>query len=155
MRLDKQQLAFRPCTLVLLISLALFATQVVRGNVSGKIVRDGKSADGSLHGCVTDAVTKKPLPGVTVSAFVPGNNKIGNNFKEVQTDAEGYFRFPELPVSAVTVQFDKKGYQSCKRPGIAIKERTTVRLNIEFLPQELESGADNSEYPIIRLLQAY
>ena len=106
--------------------------------------------EGILHGYVTDAVTKKPLSGVTVSAMVPGTN----NSKEVTTDADGYFRFAQLPASQVTVQFDKKGYQSFKRPNITVKERTSVKLNIEFLPEEIGADSDNSEYPILRLLQA-
>src|SRR5215469_9121928 len=88
--------------------------------------------EGVLNGYVTDAVTKKPLPGVTVSAFVPGTN----NLKEVLTDADGYFRFAELPSSQVTVEFNKKGYQPAKRPNVTIKEKTSVKLNVEFLPED-------------------
>jgi hypothetical protein len=111
---------------------------------------DTGKIEGILHGYVTDAVTKKPLSGVTVSAVVPGTN----NSKEVTTDADGYFRFAQLPASQVTVQFDKKGYQSFKRPNVTVKERTSVKLNIEFLPEEIGADSDNSEYPILRLLQA-
>ena len=106
--------------------------------------------EGVLHGYVTDAVTKKPLSGVTVSAIVPGTN----NPKEVQTDSEGYFRFAQLPVAQVTVQFDKKGYQSAKRPNVSIREKTSVKLNVEFLPEEVGSSSDNSDFPILRLLEA-
>ena len=106
--------------------------------------------EGVLHGYVTDAVTKKPLSGVTVSAMVPGTN----NSKEVLTDADGYFRFAQLPASQVTVHFDKKGYQSYKRPNVTVKEKTSVKLNIEFLPEEVDSDSGDSEYPILRLLQA-
>lgn len=106
--------------------------------------------EGILNGYVTDAVTKKPLSGVTVSATVPGTG----NQTEVLTDADGYFRFAQLPASQVTVQFDKKGYQSYKRPNVTIREKTSIRLNIEFLPEEMDSDSDNSEYPILRLLQA-
>ncbi len=106
--------------------------------------------EGILNGYVTDAVTKKPLSGVTVSATVPGTG----NLTEVLTDADGYFRFAQLPASQVTVQFDKKGYQSYKRPNVTIREKTSIKLNIEFLPEEMESESDNSEYPILRLLQA-
>jgi hypothetical protein len=106
--------------------------------------------EGVLHGYVTDAVTKKPLPGVTVSAIVPGTT----NAREVQTDSDGYFRFSQLPISQVTVQFDKKGYQSAKRPNVAIREKTSVKLNLEFLPEDVGSSSDNSDFPILRLLEA-
>jgi Carboxypeptidase regulatory-like domain len=106
--------------------------------------------DGILNGYVTDAITKKPLPGVTVSATVPGSS----NSTEVQTDADGYFRFSQLPGSQVTVQFDKKGYQSYRRPNVMVGDKGPIKLNVEFLPDEIESETDNSEYPILRLLQA-
>jgi hypothetical protein len=106
--------------------------------------------EGVLNGYVTDAVTKKPLSGVIVSATVPGTN----NLKEVLTDADGYFRFPELPGSQVTVEFNKKGYQSAKRPNITVREKTAVKLNVEFLPQDGDPDSGNNEYPILRMLQA-
>src|SRR5580693_177438 len=90
--------------------------------------------DGVLNGYVTDAVTKKPLPGVTVSATVPGSS----SSTEVQTDADGYFWFSQLPGSQVTVQFDKKGYQSYKRPNLTVGEKTSIKLNVEFSPDEME-----------------
>ncbi|HVV05961.1 MAG TPA: carboxypeptidase-like regulatory domain-containing protein [Puia sp.] len=129
--------------LLLVFPLALCS----RANVytgSGKI-------EGVLHGYVTDAITKKPLPGVTVSALIPGTN----NSREVTTDADGYFRFVQLPGSQVTVQFDKKGYQSYKRPNVTVKEKTAVKLNIEFLPEEGGSDSDdaNAEYPVLRMMQ--
>jgi hypothetical protein len=128
----------------LLLTLIFPLALCVKANTgNGKV-------EGVLHGYVTDAVTKKPLPGVTVSALVPGTN----NSREVTTDADGYYRFAQLPSSQVTVQFDKKGYQSCKRPNITVKEKTSVKLNVEFLPEELGSDSDNSEYPLMRMMQA-
>src|SRR5258708_5109411 len=125
---------------LLIFPLALWARA---DSGSGKV-------EGILHGYVTDAVTKKPLSGVTVSAMVPGTN----NSKEVLTDADGYFRFAQLPGSQVTVHFDKKGYQSYKRPNVTVKEKTSVKLNIEFIPEDIGSDSGDSEYPILRLLQA-
>ena len=129
--------------LLLVFPLALCSRANVN-TVNGKI-------EGVLHGVVTDAITKKPLPGVTVSALIPGTN----NSREVTTDADGYFRFVQLPGSQVTVQFDKKGYQSCKRPNISVKEKTAVKLNIEFLPEEVGPDTDdaNAEYPVLRMMQ--
>src|SRR3984885_5896917 len=116
---------------LLLVSLILPVALLAKAN-TGKL-------EGVLHGYVTDAVTKKPLSGVIVSAMVPGTN----NLKEVLTDADGYFRFPQLPASQVTVEFNKKGYQSAKRPNITVREKTAVKLNIEFLPEDddLNSGS--------------
>jgi Carboxypeptidase regulatory-like domain len=107
--------------------------------------------DGVLNGYVTDAVTKKPLSGVVVSATVPGSTSTC----EVLTDADGYFRFLQLPAgSPITVSFDKKGYQSTKRPNVNVGEKSSIKLNVEFQPQETDAESDNSEFPILRLLQA-
>jgi hypothetical protein len=107
--------------------------------------------DGVLNGYVTDAVTKKPLSGVVVSATVPGSSST----TEVLTDADGYFRFAQLPSGTpVTVSFDKKGYQPTKRPNVNVGEKTSIKLNIEFQPQDIDNNSDNSEFPILRLLQA-
>lgn len=111
---------------------------------------DTGKMEGVLHGYVTDAVTKKPLCGVTVLAFVPGTN----SSKEVQTDSDGYFRISQLPATQVTVTFDKKGYQATRRPNVSIREKTSVKLNVEFLPEEMSSNSDRSDYPILRLLEA-
>ena len=127
--------------LLFLLLLLPFALCVKAG--TGKM-------EGVLHGYVTDAVTKKPLSGVTVMAFVPGTN----SSREVQTDSDGYFRISLLPATQVTVSFDKKGYQSTKRPNVAIREKTSVKLNVEFLPEDVSSSSDNSDYPILRLLDA-
>ncbi|MBN9379855.1 MAG: carboxypeptidase regulatory-like domain-containing protein [Chitinophagaceae bacterium] len=134
----------RKLTKWLLLLLVLPLALCVKANTgNGKV-------EGILHGYVTDAVTKKPLSGVTVSALVPGTN----NSREVTTNADGYYRFAQLPAAQVTVQFDKKGYQSCKRPNITVKEKISVKLNVEFLPEVLGSDSDNSEYPLLRLMQA-
>lgn len=109
---------------------------------------EGK-VEGVLHGCVTDAVTKKPLPGVTVLAILPGTNVS----KQATTDSDGYFHFLQLPGAQVTVQFEKKGYQPCKRPGVTLKERESIKLDIECLPDEMGVNA-NAEYPLLRLLEA-
>ena len=106
--------------------------------------------DGVLNGYVTDAVTKKPLSGVVVSATVPGSASA----TEVLTDTDGYFRFAQLPGAQVTITFDKKGYQSAKRPNVNVGEKGPIKLNIEFQPEEMDTESDKSEFPILRLLQA-
>ena len=106
--------------------------------------------DGVLNGYVTDAITKKPLCGVVVSAKVPGST----NTCEVLTDADGYFRFAQLPGTQVTISFDKKGYQPTKRPNVSVGDKSPIKLNIEFQPAEGDPESDNSEFPILRFFQA-
>jgi hypothetical protein len=105
--------------------------------------------EGIVNGYVTDAVTKKPLPGVVVSATIPGSS----NQTEVLTDENGYFRFVQLPGTQVTIQFDKKGYQSYKRPNVSVREKTAVRLNVECLPDDMGTDSDDSQSPILHWLQ--
>src|ERR1700744_612075 len=112
----------------LLFFLLIFPITLLAKAGTGKL-------EGVLNCYVTDAATKKPLSGVTVSATVPGTNVQ----KEVQTDADGYFRFPQLPPTQVNVYFDKKGYQPCKRSNITISLDKSIRLNIEFQPDEIDS----------------
>lgn len=134
--------------LLLLLPAALCARAGIATSCAAK-AGIGK-VEGVLNGYVTNAVTKKPLCGVVVSATIPGTN----HQEEVLTDADGYFRFVELPSSQVTVEFNKKGYQSCKRPNVTIKDKTSVKLNVEFLPEDEDANSPNSEQPVLRLLQA-
>ena len=128
----------------------LFFLLLLPLSMIGKAADIGK-VEGVLNGYVTDAITKKPLSGVVVCAMIPGTNLQ----REVTTDADGYFRFVELPAaSQVTVEFNKKGYQSFKRGNITIKEKTSVKLNVEFAPQNDDMDSA-TEYPVLRLLQAY
>ena len=126
----------------LLLLLLLFPLSLWAKGVPGK-------TEGIVNGYVTDAVTKKPLPGVVVSAIVPGSN----SQTEVLTDENGYFRFLQLPGTQVTIQFDKKGYQSYKRPNVSVREKTAVKLNVECLPDVEGADSDDSESPILHLLQ--
>lgn len=127
----------------------LFFLLLLSASLYGRAAGIGK-VEGVLNGYVTDAITKKPLPGVVVCAVIPGTNLQ----KEVTTDADGYFRFIELPASQVTVEFNKKGYQPFKRGNIIIKEKTSVKLNVEFSPNNDDMDSA-TEYPVLRLLQAY
>jgi Carboxypeptidase regulatory-like domain len=102
-----------------------------------------------LNGYVTDAVTKKPVKGVTVSAVVPGLNIS----KEVTTDAEGYFSFSQICGNLVDIQFEKKGYHSYKKSKVTVKEKVSVKVNVEFLPEAGEGNTDENDYPLLRMLQ--
>lgn len=103
-----------------------------------------------IKGQVLDAVTKKPVSGVIVSAVAPGDP----SYKEVVTDVDGYYYFKQVPSCHVNLRFEKKGYQKFKyQEVIEIQEKKTVKVNVEVSP---DSGSDllpdDSEYPLLRIL---
>jgi hypothetical protein len=114
----------------------------------GLYASDGKTDPCLIKGQVVDAVTKKPVSGVTVSAIVPGDPAS----KEVITDVDGYYYFKQLPASHVNLRFEKKGYQKYKYDElIEIQDKKTVKVNVEVLPDS-ELQPDDSEYPLLRIL---
>jgi carboxypeptidase family protein len=117
--------------------------------VAGIVKANTEKPDALLHGYVTDAITKKPLSGVVVSASAPG----AGVSKEVTTDADGYFSFVQLPAQQVNLQFGKKGYQAFKRMNISVKEKIPVKLTIGVFPENLSDDSDETEYPLLRVLQ--
>jgi hypothetical protein len=114
----------------------------------GLYASDGKSDPCLIKGQVVDAVTKKPVSGVTVSAVVPGDPAS----REVVTDVDGYYYFKQVPACHVNLRFEKKGYQKYKYDElIEIQDKKTVKVNVEVLPDS-ELQPDDSEYPLLRIL---
>ena len=129
-----------PRKLMLFVTLSSFAVVAKAGNDKPESV---------LHGYVKDAVTKKPVCGVQVSAIASGLNAV----RIVTTDADGYFSFGELPVPQVDLKFGKKGYQAYERNNIAVKEKATVKISVEFQPLSDDNGLGNMDYPLLRVFQ--
>ena len=100
-----------------------------------------------LKGQVTDAITKKPVSGVVVSAVTNGVT----NAREAVTDNEGFFYFKELPGNQVNLRFNKKGYVGFKSRSVSVKEKTTVKMDVEVSPVG-DSFSDDSEFPLLRML---
>lgn len=105
--------------------------------------------DAVIHGYIVDAVTKKPVSGVLVTA---SNNKKTVE-KEVATNASGYFKLDELPAGGLEIRFDKKGYKRFKKEQVIVSEGSIQRLNVDLY---LEKVATESpvvfEYPALRLI---
>jgi hypothetical protein len=104
-----------------------------------------KLSEGSVHGYVVDATTRKPIGGVTISV---SSSKLQGD-KEIQSDAAGYFNFGKLPAGEVTIMFEKKGYKLYRKDAMALREGTTVRISVEVEP---ESDNDDIWHPLFRLM---
>ena len=123
---------------LLLLALSLPVVVFAKANT-------GKN-EGVVQGQVTDAVTKKPLAGVTVSMTV---TKSGTE-KEVLTDSDGNFKISKLPGGDVSLVFEKKGYKVQKRDLINTKDGSVYKVVLDLIPLEDEAD-DGYEHPLLRM----
>ncbi|XXX71598.1 TonB-dependent receptor [Sorangium sp. So ce134] len=88
-----------------------------------------------LIGRVIDASSKAPAADVVVTATSPALQ--GEQL--VVTDGTGQYRIPNLPPGDYTLRLEKESYKPYVRGGIAIRSGTTIRVNIELLPEALKA----------------
>ena len=126
----------------LLVILTLLPLALVTKANHGK---DGK-AEPALMGSVSDAVTKKPLQGVTIS--ITSSKMQGE--KEFVTDASGSFKASQIPAGEVTIVLEKKGYKTYRREGVVLKQGMSVKLNFDIKSEE-EDG--EVFHPLLRMIE--
>jgi hypothetical protein len=103
--------------------------------------------EGVVQGQVTDAVTKKPIAGVTVSMTV---TKSGAE-KEVTTDSDGNFKISKLPGGDVSLVFEKKGYKVQKRDLLNTKDGSVYKVVLDLIPLDDQADNDGYEHPLLRM----
>lgn len=127
---------------LLLLAVALPLSLLTRANGGAK--GEGKS-EPALMGSVSDAVTKKPVQGVTVSI----SGKKGEDKKEFTTDASGNFKVPQMPAGEVVIILEKKGYKTYRKEGVIVKEGVPLKLNFDISFEEDDSDVF---HPFMRML---
>ncbi len=130
-----------------LLAVVIFG-QSVKANTGG-IEPDINSTEGAVvHGYVINAVTRKPVTGVTVSI---ASNKVQPG-KEVQSDATGHFRISRLPAGEVSLIFEKKGFRLFKRDMPPLRDGMTARIAVEVQPVSEVSGGNEVWHPFFKFL---
>lgn len=124
---------------LLLLALSLPVVVFAKANT-------GKN-EGVVQGQVTDAVTKKPIAGVTVSMTV---TKSGAE-KEVLTDSDGNFKISKLPGGDVSLVFEKKGYKVQKRDLLNTKDGSVYKVVLDLIPLDDQADNDGYEHPLLRM----
>lgn len=124
---------------LLLLALSLAVVVFAKANT-------GKN-EGVVQGQVTDAVTKKPIAGVTVSMTV---TKSGTE-KEVLTDSDGNFKLSKLPGGDVSLVFEKKGYKIQKRDLLNTKDGSVYKVVLDLIPLDDQADNDGYEHPLLRM----
>ncbi len=100
---------------------------------------------GHLTGTVKDA-QGAVLPGVTVTATSPA--LLGN--QTVVSEANGEYRFPNLPAGAYVVSFELQGFQTLKRQNIVLTTGQTLTIDATLQIATLqESVTVTSEAPVV------
>jgi hypothetical protein len=91
-----------------------------------------------ITGTVMDAETKKPLADTVVTATSP--NLQGE--KTILTDETGLYRLSQLPPGTYTLRFENEGHKPYARDGVQLRLDTTLRLNVELLPEGFQEELD-------------
>jgi hypothetical protein len=138
----KTLIIMRGKKVLLLLAVALPLSLLTRAN--GGTQGQGKT-EPVLLGSVSDASTKKPVQGVTVS--ISGTK--GQDKKEFTTDAAGNFKVPQMPAGEVVIVLEKKGYKTFRKEGIIIKEGVQLKLNFDI---SYDDDDGDVFHPFMRLL---
>ena len=94
-----------------------------------------QTGSGVLLGRVVDASNRAPAADVVVTATSPALQ--GEQL--VVTDGTGQYRIPNLPPGDYTLRFEKDAFKPYARGGIAVRAATTIRVNVELLPEALKA----------------
>jgi hypothetical protein len=88
-----------------------------------------------LTGSVTDTATKRPVADVVVTAVSPALQ----GEQVVVTDGAGQYRIPSLPPGDYQIRLEKETYRPYARGGITLRTNTTIRVNVELLPESIKA----------------
>jgi len=91
-----------------------------------------------ISGIISEAGSKKPVQGVTVSIAGKGLQEK----KEFTTDATGNFKVPQMPAGELIIILEKKGYKTFRKEGVTLKEGVPLKLNFDITN---EAGDDESQ----------
>src|SRR5690606_34041019 len=101
-----------------------------------------------ISGSVSDAVSRKPVKGVTISVR-SSDNRLERSFT---TDAQGNFIIPRLPAGEVTLVLEKKGYKTFRKEKIVLKEGKQVKLQLDL--RNLQQEEFNLFQPLLRMMES-
>jgi hypothetical protein len=105
--------------------------------------------DPILYGSVSDAFSRKPVKGVTISI----TSSKDRTEKFFTTDASGKFIIPKLPVGEVTIVLEKKGYKTYRREKVMLKEGMQIKLNFD-ISNEKQKEDNELLHPLLRMMES-
>lgn len=127
-----------------LLTLALLPVSL---EMNATAVADEGRSEPVIQGVVSDASTRKPVKGVTISI------RSANTPVQVVSDESGNFRLPKLPQGQVTLVLEKKGYKTYRREGVVLKEGMIININLDTLADTAEEG--EIFHPLRRMMEGF
>ncbi len=113
-------MSLKPVTLSALLALSYLA--LLAGPVPPESIHEEV-----LSGIVMDMSSKKPLKDVNITAVLNSRKE-----RTASTDMNGGYRFIMLKPGIYKLVFEKEGYKKVIKDSIAVKNKTTLRINIEM-----------------------
>src|SRR5215813_15648331 len=110
-----------------------------------------QTSTGGLRGFVKDD-TGGVLTGVTVEATSP--SRIGGAAVEV-TDAQGLYRFENLPLGEYTLTYSLQGFGSVRRDSIRVEVGRTLQIDVQLKVGNVEQSITvTGESPVVDALHS-
>ena len=105
-----------------------------------------QTSTGGLRGFVKDE-TGGALAGVTVEASSPA--RIGGAAVEV-TDAQGLYRFENLPIGQYILRFTLQGFGTVRRDGVRVEVGRTFQVDVQLAVGDVEQAITvTGESPVV------
>jgi hypothetical protein len=109
------------------------------------LLGSGALAQGSavITGTIINTETKKPVPDAVVTATSPSLQ----GEQAVLTDKSGTYRIPQLPPGSYTLRVEADAFKPYSRGGITLRAGTTIRVNVELLPDTFSESIQVTAAP--------
>ena len=91
-----------------------------------------QAVNGTVVGTVTDP-TGAVIPAATVTITDIGTN----TSRSIETDANGYYAFPNLPPGNYKVRVEKQGFATAQRSEVPLLVNSTVRVDLSLQPGQV------------------
>jgi hypothetical protein len=108
---------------IFLVSLMLTSALLVPRIALGQT----QAINGSMRGRLTDPAGA-PVPGATVTVV----NDATQFTRDVETNNDGYFVIPNLPIGTYTMAIKREGFEAQRRPGIVLDAGTEAVIDAQL-----------------------
>jgi hypothetical protein len=137
----------RLCNLHVRSALIIFLVMVL---LAGTSWSQSQAINGTIRGRIFDA------SGAAVAGGTVEVNNVDTGFKRtVQSNSDGYYVFPNLPLGSYNVVVTKQGFSQVKATGVRLEAGKEAVINAPLKPATVETVVEvTNEVPVVQTTQA-